>query len=274
MIGHTCTGWSGSSKPKHADPIDLSAYAQDVLSEEIQEDLLIHLLPVCLQACHEDLHGTADYGGFVEHFYPLLADRGIFERVLTPAQTAMVSASMRRSILDEIDAQRALFHSGLGRAVYRWIMAVTTYGVVLPDIADLWTTWWRLDTTGRAVAAVQYASALLYPDDANPIFAAWTPNEGGGPPCLWEFKGHLYAHRWQHANIAFLRRTLTVDAVTDLLERAAAALVGEAEHEAAARVLADVPARREVLATRCNDLPDLLAQTQETDLLRWSDQRG
>jgi hypothetical protein len=124
------------------------------------------------------------------------------------------------------------------------------------------------------VAAVQYASALLYPDDANPIFAAWTPHEGGGPPSLWEFKGHLYTHRWHDANIAFLRRTLTADALIDLLERAAAALVGAQEYGAAARVLADVLARREMLAARCGELADLLAQTQETDLLHWYDSPG
>lgn len=249
---------------------DLWDYTQDVRFTEVQGDLLIYLLPVCLQAGHDDLRGVPDYGAFVEHFYPVLADRGVFDTHLTPAQTAVVSAFMRQTILDEIDAQRGLFHSGWGRAVYRWTWALTTYGVVLPDIADLWGDWWRLETTGRAVAAVQYASALMYPDDANPIFAPWTCQEGGGPPSLWEFSGHLYEHRWQEPNVAFLRRTLTVPAVSDLLERAAAKLSGEPEHPAASRVLADLPQRREMLAARCAELPDLLAQTQGTDLLRWA----
>jgi hypothetical protein len=259
---------------QRADPFDLSIYIEDVRYGELQRDLLLYLLPVCLQAWHDDLRGVADSGAFVENFYPVLVDRGVFDTLLTPAQTSVVSAFMRRSILDEIDAQRGLSHGPRGRAVYRWVYAVTTYGVVLPDIADLWTPWWRVDTTGRAVAAVQYASVLLYPDDANPVFAAWTRDEGGGPPSLWEFNGHLYTHRWQDANVAFLRRMLTVDAVTDLLERAAAALVGEPEHEAAASVLADVPVRRETLAARCGELPDRLAQSTELNSLRWSGERG
>ena len=260
---------------QRADPMDLSFYAQDVRYSEIQRDLLVHLLPVCLQAWHDDLRGLAnDYEGFVADFYPLLADRSVFDTHLTPAQTTVVSAFMRQSILDEIDAQRGLFHSGLGRAVYRWIMAVTTYGVVRPDIAELWTAWWRVDTTGRAVAAVQYASALMYPDDANPIFAAWTRAEGGGPPSLWEFNGHLYSHRWQDANVAFLRQTLTVEAVTDLLERAATVLTGEPEHGAARKVLADVPARLGMLAARCGQLPTLLAQSAELNPVGWPDPRG
>jgi hypothetical protein len=249
---------------------DLWEYSQDVRFTDVQGDLLTYLLPACLQAWHDDLRGVYDYAAFVEHFYPMLADRGVFTTHLTPAQTVVVSAFMRQTILDEVDAQRGLSHAGLGRAVYRWSWAVTTYGVILPDVADLWSTWWQLDTTGRAVAAVQYASALMYPDDANPIFAPWTCKDGGGPPTLWEFSGHLYAHRWQEPNVRFLRRTLSAPAVSELLERAAARLSGEPEHPAALRVLADLPSRGAMLAARCTELPDLLAQTQGTDLLHWS----
>jgi len=259
---------------QRADPFDLSVCIDDVRYGELQPDLLLYLLPVCLQAWHDDLRGLTDYGAFVEHFYPVLADRGVFDSLLTPAQAAMVAAFIRQSILDEIDAQRGLSHGTRGRAVYRWIHAVTTYGVVRPDIAELWTAWWRMETIGRAVAAVQYASTLLYPDDANPIFAAWTRDEGGGPPSLWEFNGHLYTHRWQDANVAFLRQTLTVEAVTDLLERAATVLAGEPEHDAARKVLADVPARHGMLEARCGRLPDLLAQSAELNPVGWPEPLG
>lgn len=250
---------------------DLWDYTQDVLYTDVQGELLAYLLPVCLQAWHDDFRGLGDYGGFVENFYPMLADRGVFDSHLTPGQTAAVAAFLRQAILHEIDEQRGLAYAGMNARPYRWMRALTTYGVVLPDVADLWTAWWGLDTTGRAVAAVQYASALMYPDDANPIFAPWTCKEGGGPPTLWEFSGHLYAHRWQESNVAFLRRTLTVTSVSDLLERAAATLIGEPEHQAAARLLTDLPQRHAMLAARCRELPDLLAQRQETDLLHWSE---
>jgi hypothetical protein len=254
-----------------ATPADLSNYAQDLRYTEIQPELLTYLLPVCLQAWHDDLRGTRGYGAFVEHFYPVLADRHVFDRHLTPEQTAAVSEFMRGSILSEIDAQRGLASGGMNARPYRWIGASATYGVLLPDIERLWTDWWALGTTGRAVASVQYISALMYPNDANPIFAPWTRDEGGGPPCLWEFEGNLYSHRWLEPNADFLRRTLNVPTVSGLLERSVKALTGEAEYELASRVLADLPDRNAMLAARCIELPVLLATTQDaSSLLEWS----
>lgn len=230
-----------------AKPGDLWDYSQDLRYTEIQRALFIYLLPICLQAWHEDLRGARDYGGFVEHFYPVLADRHVFDTHLTSKQSAAVSEFMRQSILAEIDDQRGLAYSGMNARPYRWTQAVTTYGVLLPDIDLLWTAWWAVSTTGRAVSSVQYISALMYPNQANPVFAPWTRDEGGGPPGLWEFEGNLYSHRWLEPNVAFLRRTLNVPAVTGVLSRAVGMLKGEPEHEVAARMLAEIPAR----ALRC-----------------------
>ena len=67
------------------------------------------LLPSCLQLWCDDLRGTSDaYGGFVEHFYPVLADRAVFCKHLTTKQIVAVSEFMRRTILEEIDDQRGL----------------------------------------------------------------------------------------------------------------------------------------------------------------------
>ena len=254
-----------------ATPGDLWDYTQDLRYTEIQRELFTYLLPVCLQAWRDDLRGAHDCGAFVEHFYPVLADRHVFDTHLTPSQTGAVSEFMRQSILTEIDDQRGLFYRGMHARPYRWIRALTTYGVLLPNIERLWTAWWALGTSGRAVSSLQYVSALMYPNEANPIFAPWTRDEGGGSPCLWEFEGHLYSHRWLEPNVDFLRRTLNVPTVTEVIRRSVAALKGEPEHEVAARMSAEVPMRIETLAARCADLPNLLATTQEADtLLGWS----
>lgn len=258
-------------RDERAQPADLWDYTQDLRYTEIQGPLLAYLMPVCLQAWHDDLRGTKGYGGFVEHFYPVLADRHVFYTHLTPKQTAAVAEFMRQSILQEMDDQRGLRYEGSNGRPYRWIRALTTQGVLLPDIDVLWTSWWRLGTIGRAVSAVQYISALMYPDQENPVFAPWTREGGGGAPCLWEFEGHLYSHRWLESNVDLLRRALTVPAVTDALNRAVEALKGEPEHDVAARMLTDVSNRGEMLAARCTELPSLLATTQEADtLLEWS----
>ena len=259
------------TRDERAAPGDLWDYTQDLRYTAIQQELFRYLLPVCLQAWRDDLRGAPGYGAFVEHFYPVLADRHVFDTLLTPKQTAAVSEFMRESILAEIDDQRGLEYSGSRARPYRWIRALTTYGVLVPDLELLWASWWALGTNGRAVSSVQYISALMYPNEANPVFAHSSQEQGGGPPCLWEFEGHLYSHRWLEPNVGFLRRTLNVSAVTDVLDRAVETLKSEPEHEVAARMLADVTTRTEMLAARCTELPSLLATIQEaTTMLEWS----
>jgi hypothetical protein len=94
--------------------------------------------------------------------------------------------------------------------------------VLLPAVDRVWGAWWSLETVGRAIAAVQYIPCLIYPEHENPVFAPWTRNGGGGPPCLWGFEGHLYTHRWLEPNVTFLKEALSVPGVTEALSRAVA----------------------------------------------------
>jgi hypothetical protein len=254
---HTLAKLHPGDRPEASD---LWEYTQDLLySGEIQKSLLTHLLPFCLEAWRDDLRGThSGYGGFVEHFYLVLANMHVFEKRLTPAQTSAVSSFMRESILAEIDDQRGLTYRGTGARPYRWIGALTTHGVLLPDVHQLWNEWWSIDTIGRAIALVQYASCLMYLKNENPVFAAWTPDTGGGPPCLWEFEGYIYEHHWLQPNAQFLRQNLNPQHVTDALNRAVEQLAGQPEHEIASEVQSDLPLCAETLAARCAELPHLL----------------
>ncbi len=257
---------------EQADANDLWEYLHDLRNTDIQGPLLVYLLPFCLQAWREDLRGTSDgYGGVIEYFYPVLADRHIFDLHLTPKQSAVVSEFLRQTILEEINDQRGLAFHGSRTRPHRWFRALTTYGVLLPDVERLWTTWWSLETVGRAIAAVQYISCLMYSENENPVFAPWTPDRGGGPPCLWEFEGHLYDHRWQEPNVNFLKGILNVQRVGDLLVQAVERLVGQAEYDAAAAVLQDFPLCTATLEARCAELPQLLETTQySSTILAWS----
>lgn len=96
----------------------------------------------------------------------MLADRHVLDTYLTPKQTAAVSEFMRVSILAEIDDQRGLAYRGSKARPYRWIGALTAYGVLLANIESLWASWWTLATIGRAVSSVQYISVLMYPNEA------------------------------------------------------------------------------------------------------------
>lgn len=225
---------------------DLSEYMQDVRYTEVQAPLLVFLLPFCLDLWREDLRGTGGHGGFVEHLYPALADREVFGKHLTPKQSTAVSEFMRKTILEEIDAQRGLTNRG------------ASFGVILPHVDKLWAAWWSLDTAGRAVAALQYISCLMYPENENPVFAPWTPNDGGGPPCLWEFEGHLHMHRWLEPNTSFLKHVLNVALVSDALNRATYRLAGQPELGVADVIREDLPVLAETLQARCSELPRLL----------------
>lgn len=254
-----------------AEPEDLWDYSQDLLHTKIQSSLLAYLLPFCLEAWRDDLQGNYGYGGFVEHLYPILANRKIFDEHLNPKQAAVVSDYMKETILEEIDDQRGLACQGSNAKPYRWIRALTTYGVLRPDIDALWTAWWSFKTVGRAVSAVQYISGLMYPENENPIFTLWTPDGGGGPPCLWEFESHLYEHCWQSPNIQFLRETLNAANLSCELNRCVEILVGEPESTVVAQVHADFPLLVDTLGARCVELPRLLETVHAPSALRqWS----
>src|SRR5260370_14090957 len=55
-------------------------------------------------------------------------------------------------------------------------------------------------------------------------------------PCLWEFQGHLYTHRWLEPNVTFLNGALNVRSVRDVLIRAGELLADKPEHHVAARM--------------------------------------
>jgi hypothetical protein len=250
---------------------DLWEYMQDLRYTEIQSPLLAYVLPFCLDLWRADLRGVEGYGGIVEYFYPVLADRGIFDKHLTRKQSDAVSEFMRQTILEEIDDQRGLSYQGSRTRPYRWIRALASFGVLLPEVDKLWAAWWSLDTVGRGVAAVQYISCLMYPENENPVFAPWTPNGGGGPPCPWEFEGHLYSHRWLEPNITFLKHVLDVPGVTLVLSRAVGRLAGQPEQGVAKLVQDDLPLRADTLQARCAELPRFFETTEEPSrLFAWS----
>jgi hypothetical protein len=151
-----------------------------------------------------------------------------------------------------------LTYRGKGARPYRWIAALTTYGVVLPDMELLWDSWWSLETIGRATATVQYISCLMYSANENPVFAPWTSDEGGGPPSLWEFEGHLYSHKWLPANVAFLKRALTPQRVVEVLTKAVSELADDEAAPTALGIQEDIPLCMDILKLRCKELPRIL----------------
>ena len=90
------------------------------------------------------------------------------------------------------------------------------------------------------------ATSRLYP---------YSRDKGGGPPCLWDFDGHLFESRWQEPNIEFLKNRLgAANNVIDVLTKAVDRLNAHSECPIAEKVLSDVPQCVERLAERCQAL--------------------
>jgi len=268
---------------ERASGFDLANYMDDVLYGDIQSSLLVHALPFCLRAWHEYLRDEKfECPGFAEHFYTVLERKDLFAGALNDDQMKAVLEFMRESILEEIDAQESLRSEGYPAAPYRWIRALMTYGVIAPDIEHLWMDWWSISTSGRAVAAVQYISCLIYPKDSNPVFAPWTRERGGGPPCLWEFDGYLYESNWKIQNVEFLRELFRdPETVFSVVRLAVDRLSQHSGCLTAKQLLADLQSASvdrklrspaETLSDRLIALPDILATGGEPQTTyMWSD---
>jgi len=104
----------------------------------------------------------------------------------------------------------------------------------------------------------------MYSEHENPVFSPWTPDGGGGPPCLWECEGLLYNHRWLELNVNFLKEVLTVGRVSSVLTHAVAGLRDQLDHNVAKGVQDDFQLCDKVVETRCMELPQFLATNQQS----------
>jgi hypothetical protein len=249
------------------DPIDLIDYALDMTHMSLQSELLRHLMPVLLDAWRRDLFGgsAAGFRGFVEYFWPALLRVKTTQVILSDAEIGVVMSFMRDAILDRLDAEDSLAFSGMGASPYDWVHSLVSFGVIFPNIESLWTEWWQMKTSGHAIAAFQYASALVYEADKNPVFASWTKDRGGGPPSLWECGCHMFDAGWREENLHFLRQTLSVEYIKQRLRAAQRVIKSASANSVASRILADLPVRATLLALRLEQLPTILTNLSNVD---------
>lgn len=120
-----------------------------------------------------------------------------------------------------------------------WIYRFNSLGIVAPVIQQIWEAWWTLGHPGKAVCAVMYASGLVYLK-GSPLFE-WT---------------------WRTENLSFLRRTLSVDYLTQQLDRAARTLSDCPEAILARQVANDAKTRKDVIEIRIDDLLENLARLE------------
>ncbi len=234
---------------------------------ELQPELLRYLTPVFLTAWRKDLFegSVAGYGGFVEQFWPALLKGGALTKVFSEAERSAFIAYMRDSIWDRLDAEASLHFSGMGASPYQWVQTLVSYGALFSDVETLWTEWWQTKTSGHAIAAFQYASALMYEDDKNPVFEPWTRDQGGGPPALWHCGGIMFDVGWREGNLRFLKSTLSADYFEQKLHQALVQIEVGAARRMATGILDNFAGQRTRLELRIEQLLKLLEDVSQVD---------
>ena len=116
------------------------------------------------------------------------------------------------------------------------------------------------------MAALQYASCLMYEDRDNPIFAPWTREDGGGTPGLWETDGQIFNGQWHTENVLFFMETGTPAYLHNALGRAKGALAGVLDSGVPARMLAEFADQQPLLEHRLAVLPDILSKPLDATL--------
>lgn len=232
---------------------DLWYYHHDLAYMELQPDLFNYLFPVCLMDWHESLmenmpcsHGDSEFHYGVRH-------GKVFEKMLTPEQRTAVAEFFRDSFLARLDIETHVFPKDADkRPAFAWLRRFNSLGIILPNLDIVWNAWWSLETAGRAIAAIQYLSGLMYPR-----------------PWLWENDCHDFSYGWLAENVAFLEKTLTVDFVHRQFAHAVARLKDHSQVEQAQRAQLDLADWPERIEDRVGALPAALRDPQAEDRYCW-----
>lgn len=237
--------------PHHQiDFSDMWYYHHDLAYVRLQPALFAYLFPVCLMDWHQTLqnnkpcsHGDSDF------HYGIYQGR-VFEEMITPDQLTEITFFFRDSFLERLDHEREIPQTYNGFATFSWLERFNSLGAIIPDIEPLWNAWWSIDTPGRAIAAIQYCSSLMYFERENPFFAEWN----GLGPCLLSDDTLHNTEGWLDNNIALLSRTLTVDFVNQKVENALAQLSENAILPKAQQLKNDLPQCQELIALQIDEL--------------------
>lgn len=239
---------------------DLWFYHHDLAYQTLQPELFAHLFPVCLMDWHLTLlaNQTCSHGDSEFHYG--IVHGNVMQAMLTDKQRVQVEQVFRDSMLYRIDQERGLVYDGIRTPTYnRWMGRLNSLAIFSEALPEIWGSWWSLETAGRAVCMMQYCSGLMYMDGENPIFGEWAPKTGGGGPYLGSHDSLIYDRGWSEQNLTFIRDFLTPERVTDGIRTAAEKLRLEPEAKIAAQIAGDLDERQELIKSRIEWLPELLA---------------
>jgi hypothetical protein len=200
------------------DPKDLIDYTSNVLITVGAPEDFRCLLPKILRHWAEDLGRKHDVYAYAHLVHAALNRNQFFMTQLTGEERDVATRFMRGHLLLRLNVEDKLWIEGK-KPTHEFFGYVASYGTFTTDIPQLFDEWWQMRTPGHAVAAVLYASCFIAGrlGGKNPLFSAWTPAIGGGPPVLSSFDSSGDNERWCDVNIEYLASTFTLDFLTEKL---------------------------------------------------------
>jgi hypothetical protein len=247
---------------------DLWYYHHDLASVELQPDLFDYLFPACLMYWHVSLMLNKSCGGGDIEFHQAIQQGNILEKMVTPERRNLIYEFFRDSFLERLDAERGFACSSPRDLEDGWLSRFNVLGCVIPRIDLLWNAWWSLETPGRAVAALEYCSGLMYLGWDNPLYRHISRFVGQVWPMLDDNPSRIPEDGWMRVNLDFLSATLTAEFVQAHIIKAVVRLEGEPEWEMARQVERDFPESRKLVSIRVSELPRLL--DPRSGLNQWS----
>lgn len=245
-----------STPHEEITPTDLWYYFHDLAYVELQPDLFDYLFPACLMNWHRTLMNYLPCNAGDSELHYGIHHGKVFEKMLSPQRREKVIEFFRDSFIERLDGERTFAQVRNRFPSVSWIARFNSLGIILPGIDQIWNEWWSLDTPGRAIAALQYCSGLMYFDGDNPLFSEW---HGMALP-LWQNDSFIFHDGWTDENVGFLAATLTPEFVNANVAKAVARLKGDSEFEKAKRMESDLERVecQDLIAERVAELPSLL----------------
>jgi len=234
---------------------DLYIYFLDLMYVELQPDLFRYLFPICLYRWYESLmenkQDTLEESYIyecLEKFHFGMGNGYLLQSMTSPDEREDIYAFFHDALIERIEAERGFSNTGYPVRDYKWIFRLYDICVFAPVIDRIWTTWWILNSPGKAVSAIIYASSLVYLEGENPIFDPIFGYSYGEPYTISAGTGGC----WLIENSQFMEKTLNVEYIQTKLIEAAERLSTEPEGDIAFQVAEDALKleRDEIIALR------------------------
>ena len=240
---------------------DLWEYFNDLAYvEDLQPDLFRHLFPTCVKFWYDTLIRSASAEAGSAEFHHALHRGQILWLMLTPHQRDRTFDVFIDGMMDRIDLEDGSWFGRRCKCSHSIVARFNSLGYIAPITASLLGQWGSLDRHGKSVAAVMYASGLVYFEGENPIYPKHTCEEGGGGPYLTESDSTILDAPWLPENLEALQQTLSAGFIVDSLAVAASNLRDHAVAGVAARIAADAAERQELIELRLSELVGDLAR--------------